>query len=96
MTEAVLGIKKWGNSLGVRLPSAVVKAAGLRKDQIVSVRVEDQQVIISPAPENVQSLEDRLDLYDPLPHGGEVMVASAIGAEQQKMVTGLFFLTTST
>ena len=82
MTEAVLGIKKWGNSLGVRLPSAVVKAAGLRKDQIVSVRVEDQQVIISPAPENEPSLEERLDLFDPLRHGGEVMVASAIGAEQ--------------
>ncbi len=82
MTEAILGIKKWGNNLGVRLPSAVVKAAGLRKDQIVSVRVEDQQVIISPAPENEPSLEERLDLYDPLRHGGEVMVAPTIGAEQ--------------
>lgn len=82
MTEAVLGIKKWGNSLGVRLPSAVVKAAGLRKDQLVSVRVEEQQVIISPVPENEPSLEERLAQYDPRRHGGEVMVASAIGAEQ--------------
>lgn len=82
MTEAVLGIKKWGNSLGVRLPSAVVKAVGLRKDQLVSVRVEEQQVIISPVPENEPSLEERLAQYDPRRHGGEVMVASAIGAEQ--------------
>ncbi len=82
MTEAVLGIRKWGNSLGVRLPSAVVKAAGLRKDQLVSVRVEEQQVIISPVPENEPSLEERLALYDPLRNGGEVMVARAIGAER--------------
>ncbi|GAB6058315.1 AbrB/MazE/SpoVT family DNA-binding domain-containing protein [Desulfonatronum parangueonense] len=82
MTEAVLGIKKWGNSLGVRLPSAVVKAVGLRKDQLVSVRVEEQQVIISPLPENEPSLEERLAQYDPQRHGGEVMIAPAIGAEQ--------------
>ncbi len=82
MSEAVLGIKKWGNSLGVRLPSAVVKAAGLRLDQRVSVRVEDQQVIISPMPENESSLEERLALFDPERHGGEAMVAQAIGAER--------------
>lgn len=68
MTEAVLGIKKWGNSLGVRLPSAVVKAVGLRKDQLVSVRVEEQQVIISPMPESEPSLEERLAQYDPRRH----------------------------
>ncbi|WP_045211064.1 AbrB/MazE/SpoVT family DNA-binding domain-containing protein [Desulfonatronovibrio magnus] len=82
MSEAVLGIKKWGNSLGVRLPSAVVKAAGLRLDQHVSVRVEDQQVIISPLPENELSLEQRLALFDPERHRGEAMAAQAIGAER--------------
>ncbi|WP_045213103.1 AbrB/MazE/SpoVT family DNA-binding domain-containing protein [Desulfonatronovibrio magnus] len=82
MSEAVLGIKKWGNSLGVRLPSAVVKAAGLRLDQHVSVRVEDQQVIISPLPENEFSLEQRLALFDPERHRGEAMALPAIGAER--------------
>ncbi len=82
MSEAVLGIKKWGNSLGVRLPSAVVKAAGLRLDQRVSVRVKDQQVIISPLPENEFSLEERLAQFDPERHRGEAMVVQAIGAER--------------
>ena len=82
MSEAVLGIKKWGNSLAVRLPSAVVKAAGLRLDQRVSVRVEDQQVIMSPIPENEFTLEERLALFDPERHGGEAMVVQAIGAER--------------
>jgi antitoxin MazE len=82
MSEAVLGIKKWGNSLAVRLPSAVVKAAGLRLDQRVSVRVEDQQVIMSPMPENEFTLEERLALFDPERHGGEAMVVQAIGAER--------------
>jgi antitoxin component of MazEF toxin-antitoxin module len=57
MTEAVLGIKKWGNNFGVRLPSSVVRAVGLQKDQLVSERVEGQQVTIFPLPENEPSLE---------------------------------------
>ncbi len=82
MSEAVSGIKKWGNSLGVRLPSAVVKAAGLRLEQRVSIRVENQQVIISPVPENECTLEERLARFDPERHGGEAMAVQGIGEEQ--------------
>jgi len=35
MSEAVLEIKTWGNSLGVRIPSAVARAARLRANQPV-------------------------------------------------------------
>ena len=48
MTEAVLGIRKWGNSLGVRLPAAVAREAGLHVDQQVRLCVEDGKVTIVP------------------------------------------------
>ncbi len=38
MTEAELDIKQWGNSLGVRLPVAVARAAHLHLDQRVRSR----------------------------------------------------------
>lgn len=48
MTEAVLDIKQWGNSLGVRLPAAVAREAHLHADQRVRVSVEGEQVVITP------------------------------------------------
>ena len=48
MSEAVLDIKRWGNSLGVRLPAAVARAAHLKADQRVRVSVEDGRVVIVP------------------------------------------------
>lgn len=39
MSEAVLCIKQWGNSLGVRLPQAVAKAAHLHADQQGRIQV---------------------------------------------------------
>ena len=83
MTEAILDIKRWGNSLGMRLPSAIAKAAHLHLDQRVRLVVEDNKVVIIPDDNMELTLEQRLDLFDPEQHGGEVMpVDSAIGAEQ--------------
>ena len=81
MTSAVLDIKRWGNNLGVRLPVGVARAAHLHADQPVRVEVDNGRVIITPL-ENVQlTLEQRLERFDPLRHGGEVMPTTAVGAE---------------
>lgn len=48
MTETTLDIKHWGNSLGVRLPAAVARAAKVRVDQRVRTTVEYGKVIIDP------------------------------------------------
>ena len=48
MTETTLDIKHWGNSLGVRLPAAVARAAKLHADQRVRMTVEYGKVIIEP------------------------------------------------
>jgi antitoxin MazE len=82
MSEAILNIKRWGNSLGVRLPVAVSSEAHLHVDQQVRIMVEDGHVIIIPITEVPVTLEQRLERFDPTRHGGEVMVSEAIGAER--------------
>lgn len=80
--EAVLDIKQWGNSLGVRLPAAVAKAAHLSLNQRVRIQVEGERVIIEAEPAHAPSLQERLGKFDPERHGGESMATTALGAEQ--------------
>lgn len=81
MSEAVLDIKPWGNNLGVRIPTAVARAAKLRANQRVKLTVEEGRVIITPQDDKPLSLQDRLALFDPAVHGGEAMVTAPIGNE---------------
>ena len=82
MTKAVLDIKRWGNSLGVRLPAPVAREAGLHVHQRVCISVEGEQVVIRPVSDEALTLEQRLALFDPARHGGEAMKsARPVGAE---------------
>ena len=81
MSEAVLEIKTWGNSLGVRIPSAVARAAKLKANQPVKLTVEDGRVIVTPQSPKPLTLAERLERYDPTLHGGEAMAAPLIGVE---------------
>lgn len=82
MTTTELDIKYWGNSLGVRLPAAVARAARLHADQRVRVAVEGSRVVIEPVAATPMSLAQRLARYDVDRYGGEVMVTDRVGAEQ--------------
>ena len=81
MTEVTLDIKLWGNSLGVRLPAAVARAAGLTAHQTVRITVEEGRVIIAPHGDVAPTLADRLALFDPALHGGEAMAVVPLGRE---------------
>lgn len=83
MTEVVLDIKRWGNSLGMRLPSAVAKAAHLYLDQRVRLVVEEGKVVITPVDNELRSLEQRLSQFNPEKHGSEAMLTDELrGAEK--------------
>ena len=82
MAEAVLDIKQWGNSLGMRLPSVVAKAAHLHLDQRVRLVVEEGRIIIIPLNNEMDTLEQRLEKFDCVHDEGEVMqVTSPTGVE---------------
>ena len=82
MSEAMLEIKTWGNSLGVRIPSAVARAARLKANQPVKLTVEHGRVIVTPQSPRPLTLNERLERYDPALHGGEAMAAPLIGTEK--------------
>ena len=82
MSEAMLNIELWGNSLGVRIPAALAREAKLRANQRIKVSVEDGRVIITPQADKALTLADRLALFDPALHAGEVMAAAPLGVEQ--------------
>jgi antitoxin MazE len=82
MSEAILAIKHWGNSLGVRLPAAVAREAHLSADQQVRLTVEDGRIVITPLANGALTLDQRLARFDPERHGGEALLSPNVGAER--------------
>jgi len=78
---ATLTLQQWGNSLAVRIPSAVAKSAGLKVGQPVEVSAHDSAVLVTAVGGPKLTLAQKLALFDPDRHGGEVMVASRLGNE---------------
>ena len=83
MTEAVLDIKRWGNSLGLRLPAAIAREAHLQVNQRVRIAIEAGKVVVTPVAAAPLTLVQRLASFDPTRHGGEAMTSGpALGAER--------------
>jgi antitoxin MazE len=79
MTEQT--VQAWGNGLAVRLTAKVAKAAHLALGQPVTVEVVEGGVLLRPAGRPRLSLEQKLKLFDPNKHGGEVMAGCLVGRE---------------
>ena len=63
-------VSKWGNSLAVRLPSAVVDALGLKEGDQIEIRIVDKRVFEVERDESRQRALARLHkLQRPLPAG---------------------------
>jgi antitoxin MazE len=55
-------ISKWGNSLGLRIPSIMAESIGLRHGDDVSISVKDNSIVITPSKK--PTLEARLADFD--------------------------------
>ena len=49
-------VKKWGNSLGIRLNKEITEAINLKEDDILDIQVIDNKLVILPK----QTLNDML------------------------------------
>ena len=78
---ATLKLQQWGNSLAVRIPSSVAKSVGFKVGQPVEVSAQDSAVLVVAVGEPKLTLAQKLALFDPERHGGEVMATSRIGNE---------------
>lgn len=74
-------VQQWGNGLAVRLTAKIAKAAHLGLGQPVKVEVVDGGVLLRPAGKPRLTLEQKLKLFDPKKHGGEVMADAPVGRE---------------
>lgn len=63
-------VSKWGNSLAVRLPAAVVEALALKEGDNIEIQVEDaRRVTVAKAPEHRELLTRLRRLRGRLPAG---------------------------
>ena len=56
----VTRVRKWGNSLGVRLPKAAADEARVRDGSAVDVRVEEGEIVMRPVRRPRYRLSDLL------------------------------------
>jgi antitoxin MazE len=53
-------IKKWGNSLALRIPKSFALNANLKQDKLVDISVDKERIIITPISEKEYSLDELL------------------------------------
>ena len=54
-------IKKWGNSLALRIPKSFALNANLRQNELVDMSIEKEKIIITPIGEKEYSLDKLLE-----------------------------------
>ena len=74
-------VKKWGNSLALRIPKAFAEEIAISSDSPVEISIVDGALVVTPIPEPAFSLEDLLaDVTDSNLHG-EIDTGAAVGDE---------------
>lgn len=68
-------VQKWGNSLGIRIPSPYVKELDLKSGSNVKITTEDGKIVITPKKLNLDDLLAQItedNLHDTLETGDSV------------------------
>lgn len=74
-------IKKWGNSLALRIPKALAEEAGLHYDLSVELSLLDGKLVIAPIEQPKLDLEAMLDQITEDNLHAEVDLGPAVGQE---------------
>lgn len=75
-------VQQWGNGLGVRITAPVAKAAKFARGLPVTIEVVDGGILVRPAASKPKlTLAQKLEVFDPVLHGGEALADGRIGAE---------------
>jgi len=57
-------LQKWGNSLGIRLPSNILKEMNLKINDLIKLEKVEDKIIISKSNNRKISLRDRFENYE--------------------------------
>ncbi len=74
-------VTKWGNSLGVRIPSVLAKQIELTEGMQVGISVVDGKLVIAPENRKKYTLEELLDGMTPDRCHSEVEMGAPVGNE---------------
>ncbi len=74
-------IRKWGNSLGLRIPKGIAEDARVAEGATVDLKVENGRLVIVPVKRSRYRLSDLLDRVTPENLHPEVPVGRAVGRE---------------
>lgn len=73
-------VSLWGNSLGVRLPQAIVQQVGWKEGALVNITLEGDRIILSPARPKY-TLDELLKNVTPQMQHDEVDFGESVGGE---------------
>jgi antitoxin MazE len=74
-------IKKWGNSLALRIPKLFVINANLKINKTVDISIDEGSIIITPINEKEYSLEKLLKGVNKSNLHGEFDIGTPVGKE---------------
>ncbi len=77
----VTKIQKWGNSLGLRIPSALAKEAGVEAGSTVDISIEGDRLVIRPVESFKYELRKLLSEVREDNIHGEIATGDATGRE---------------
>ena len=78
----VAKIKKWGNSLALRIPKELAAEAGLADNSVVELKIRNGHLVVSGPITTAASLDDLLDRATPENRHGETDFGPARGREE--------------
>ena len=74
-------IKKWGNSLALRIPKSFALDANLRQDELVDLSIDKEKIVITPIGEKEYSLGELLEHVNESNLHGEFDTGVPVGKE---------------
>jgi antitoxin MazE len=74
-------VKRWGNSLALRIPKPLAEEVGLEEDSPVELSLEEGRLIVVPIMEPRYALDILLAQVTPENLHGEVDTGQAMGGE---------------
>jgi len=74
-------IRKWGNSLALRIPSSLAGQSGLKQGSEVELTIEDGRLIVKPISSWEIELQELLERMDPDSLHGEIDFGPPVGDE---------------
>ncbi len=57
-------LQKWGNSVGIRIPSNIMKSLNLKINDVLELKTEENKIIITKTIRKTISLEERFKVYN--------------------------------